>query len=228
MVELEKRLEADRVQVRVDRAAFEQVVTYLLHSSEFDKVLGDVYTKLLAHVRHQGIVDLYGARYLRKPTWYDIQQIYEVHSNLHGLPGMIGSLGCRHWQWYNCSTAWRGQHTRADQDGPTIILQAVASQGLWVWSAYFGVARSCNDINVFEQSPFVEDYISGRAVKASFYANGSYYPHGYYLCDGIYPKYSIVVKTFRDPYDEKRAYFEKVQEFSQKDIERCFGVLQQR
>ncbi|XP_021991399.1 uncharacterized protein LOC110888167 [Helianthus annuus] len=120
------------------------------------------------------IINMYCARYLRKPTWYDLQQIYEVHSNLHGLPGMIGSLDCRHWRWYNCPTAQRGQHTRGDQDRPSVILQAVASQDLWVLSAYFGVTGSCNDINVFEQSPLVEDYISGRAAKESFYANGNY------------------------------------------------------
>ncbi|XP_022030855.1 uncharacterized protein LOC110931785 [Helianthus annuus] len=106
--------------------------------------------------------------------------------------------------------------------------KADAKKDLWVWSAYFGVAGSCNDLNVFKQSPLVEDYISGRAAKASFYANRNYYPHGYYLCDGIYPKYSIFVRTFRDPYNEKRAHFKKVQESSRKDIERCFGVLQQR
>ncbi|XP_021980516.1 uncharacterized protein LOC110876659 [Helianthus annuus] len=139
---------------------------------------------------------------------------------------MIGNLDCRHWQWYNCPTAWQGQHTRGDQDRSTVILQAVASQDLWIWSAYFGVAGSCNDINVFELSPLVENYIYGRAARASFYANGNYYPHGYYLYDGIYHRYSIVVKTFRDPYDEKRAYFKKVQESSRKDIERYFGVLQ--
>ncbi|KAJ0489161.1 putative harbinger transposase-derived protein [Helianthus annuus] len=141
---------------------------------------------------------------------------------------MIGSLDCMHWHWDNCPTAWRGQHTRGDQKGPTVILQAVASQDLWVWSAYFGVVGLCNDINVFEQSPLLEDCISGRALKASFYANGNYYPHGYYLCDGIYPRYSIVVKTFSDPIDEKIAYFKKVQESSRKDIERCFWVLKQR
>ncbi|XP_022031383.1 uncharacterized protein LOC110932349 [Helianthus annuus] len=133
-----------------------------------------------------------------------------------------------HWRWDNCPTAWRGQHTWGDQKGPTVILQAVASQDFWVWSAYFGVVGSCNDINVFEQSPWLEDWISGRAPKASFYANGNYYPHGYYLCDGIYPRYSIVVKTFSDPIDEKRAHFKKVQESSRKDIERCFGVLKQQ
>ncbi|KAM0024904.1 putative harbinger transposase-derived protein [Helianthus debilis subsp. tardiflorus] len=46
--------------------------------------------------------------------------------------------------------------------------------------------------------------------------------------DEIYPRYSIVVKAFSDPIDEKRAHFKKVQESSRKDIERCFGVLKQR
>ncbi|XP_021985392.1 uncharacterized protein LOC110881443 [Helianthus annuus] len=133
----------------------------------------------------RGIIDVYGARYLRTPTWDGLQKIYEVHNAEHGLPGMIGSIDCMHWRWDNCPTAWRGQHTRGDQKGPTIILQAVASHDLWVWSAYFGVVGSCNDINVFEQSPLLEEWISGKAPKASFYANGNYYPHGYYLSDGI-------------------------------------------
>ncbi|XP_022014004.1 uncharacterized protein LOC110913486 [Helianthus annuus] len=139
------------------------------------------------YVKHC-IIDVYGARYLRTPTWDDLQKIYEVHSTEHGLPVMIGSIDCMHWRWDNYPTAWRGQHTRGDQKGPTIILQAVVSQDLWVWSAYFGVVGSCNDINDFEQSPLLEKWISGKASKASFYANRNYYPHGYYLSDGIYPR----------------------------------------
>jgi len=30
---------------------------------------------------------------------------------------------------------------------PTIILEAVASQDLWIWHAFFGMPRSLNDIN---------------------------------------------------------------------------------
>ncbi|MFS7923117.1 hypothetical protein Hanom_Chr03g00256961 [Helianthus anomalus] len=40
---------------------FQQVVNYLLHSSEFKKVLGDVYTELLAHGRHQDLFAGYKA-----------------------------------------------------------------------------------------------------------------------------------------------------------------------
>ncbi|KAM0000749.1 hypothetical protein Hdeb2414_s0410g00888021 [Helianthus debilis subsp. tardiflorus] len=37
---------------------FQQVVTNLLHSTEFNSALGDVYTKLLNHGKHLGFVDL--------------------------------------------------------------------------------------------------------------------------------------------------------------------------
>ncbi|XP_022031381.1 uncharacterized protein LOC110932346 [Helianthus annuus] len=127
-------------------------------NDEYLKMTKKTTRDTLEHFCH-GIIDLYSARYLRTPTWDDLQKIYEVHSAEHGLP---------------------------------------------------------------------EDWISGRAPKASFYASGNYYPHGYYLCDGIYPRYSIVVKMFSDPIDEKRARFRKVQESSRKDIERCFGVLKQQ
>ncbi|KAJ0922637.1 hypothetical protein HanPSC8_Chr05g0206221 [Helianthus annuus] len=40
---------------------FQQVVSYLLHSAEFNSVLGDVYNKLLIHGRHQGYVAGYKA-----------------------------------------------------------------------------------------------------------------------------------------------------------------------
>ncbi|XP_076930037.1 uncharacterized protein LOC143594667 [Bidens hawaiensis] len=35
---------------------FQQVVSYLLHSKEFNSVLGDVYTKLLVHGKHLGFI----------------------------------------------------------------------------------------------------------------------------------------------------------------------------
>ncbi|KAK1423363.1 hypothetical protein QVD17_18663 [Tagetes erecta] len=34
----------------------------------------------------KGIIKIYGQRYLRKPTWNDLQRIYEVHQEVHGLP----------------------------------------------------------------------------------------------------------------------------------------------
>ncbi|KAJ0449106.1 putative harbinger transposase-derived protein [Helianthus annuus] len=80
----------------------------------------------------------------------------------------------------------------------------------------------------FEQSSIIEDHIAGNVSVASFWVNGNEDPHDYFLADGIYPEYTFVVKTFRDHIDYRRAPFKKVQEFDRKNIERLFGVLQQR
>ncbi|GJS56894.1 ALP1-like protein isoform X1 [Tanacetum coccineum] len=40
---------------------------------------------------------------------------------------------------------------------PFILLEAVASQDLWIWHAFFGVAGSNNDINVLYQSSLFND-----------------------------------------------------------------------
>ncbi|MFS7953778.1 hypothetical protein Hanom_Chr07g00622531 [Helianthus anomalus] len=40
---------------------FQQVVTYLIHSAEFNSTLGDVYTKLLNHGKHLGFIACYKA-----------------------------------------------------------------------------------------------------------------------------------------------------------------------
>nr|XP_043620600.1 uncharacterized protein LOC122592438 [Erigeron canadensis] len=140
-----------------------------------------------------GINEMYGPTYLRRPTSMDLERIYDVHEQLHGFPGMIGSIDCMHWPWEMCPTAWRGLHTRGDVGRPSLMLQE----------------GSNNDINVFEASPVLEEIISGLAPTVGFYANNNYYKAGYYLTDGIYPEYSNFVKTFTDPIDEKRKYFKK-------------------
>ena len=171
---------------------------------------------------------MYGPAYLRRPTGTDLQRIYAVHEEVHGFPGMRGSIDCMHWKWEQCPTAWRGTHTRGDIGKPSLILQAVASYDLWIWNAYFGQQGSHNDINVFLASPVLEEIISGLAPACSFYACENYYKDEYFLSDGIYPEYASLVKTFTDPIDDKRKYFKKKQESARKDIERAFGVLRKR
>ncbi|KAJ0830378.1 putative harbinger transposase-derived protein [Helianthus annuus] len=78
------------------------------------------------------VVKLYSKKYLRKPNAYDVQQLYQAHEARHGFPGMLGSIDCMHWAWHNCPTAWRGQSTRGDHGHPTLILEVVASQDLWI------------------------------------------------------------------------------------------------
>ncbi|KAJ0752942.1 putative oxidoreductase [Helianthus annuus] len=75
MNDLKKGFEADRLKLKSDREAlvvqqkafdeekdglkalgFHRVVTYLLHSKEFNSALGEVYTKLLNLGKHQGLI----------------------------------------------------------------------------------------------------------------------------------------------------------------------------
>ena len=58
---------------------------------------------------------------------------------VHGLPGMLGSIDCMHWEWINCSNALHGQFKSHDHKYSTLMLEAVVSYDLWIWYAYFGV-----------------------------------------------------------------------------------------
>ena len=107
----------------------------------------------------QGIIDLFGAEYLRTPTPEDLQRLLDI-GEIRGFPGMIGSIDCMHWEWKNCPTAWKGQYTRGSGK-PTIVLEAVASQDLWIWHAFFGPPGTLNDINVLERSPVFDDILQG-------------------------------------------------------------------
>ncbi|XP_022008076.1 uncharacterized protein LOC110907393 [Helianthus annuus] len=121
------------------------------------------------------VVKLYSQKYLRKPNHNDVQNLYQHHQARHGFPGMLGSIDCMHWPWRNCPTAWRGMYTRGDQGHPTIILEVVASQDLWIWHAFFGIPGSNNDINVLQNSEVFDDVIKGAGPDTSFTVSGVEY-----------------------------------------------------
>ncbi|XP_052621622.1 uncharacterized protein LOC111917420 [Lactuca sativa] len=94
----------------------------------------------------------------------------------------------------------------------------------WKWKNC-PVACSNNDVNILDQSPIFDDLLNGKASDAPFTVNGNEYKYGYYLTDGIYPQYSIFVKGFRHPVEERDNFFKRRQEGARKDVERAFGVL---
>ncbi|GJU22263.1 ALP1-like protein [Tanacetum coccineum] len=120
----------------------------------------------------ESVMQIYGPEYLRKPTVSDVEKLYLHHEEKHGFLGMLGSL------------------------------DSIASQDLWIWHAFFGVAGSNNDINILYQSPLFNDLKTGRALEIPFVANGVTYPSGYYLVDGIYPELAPLVKTIPEPADD--------------------------
>ena len=174
----------------------------------------------------RAVVEIFSEQYLRAPNANDVARLLEIGKR-RGFPGMLGSLDCMHWKWKNCPTAWAGQF--AGRSGsPSIILEAVADYDLWIWHAYFGLPGTNNDINVLESSHLFSNLAQGIAPPAKYFIQGKEYDTGYYLADGIYPKWSTIVQTIHRPQGPKKKYFAMRQEACRKDVERAFGVLQSR
>ncbi|XP_010418557.1 PREDICTED: putative nuclease HARBI1 [Camelina sativa] len=173
-----------------------------------------------------GVINLFGEEYLRRPTAEDLQRLLNI-GEYRGFPGMIGSIDCMHWKWKNCPTAWKGQYSRGSGK-PTIVLEAVASQDLWIWHAFFGPPGTLNDINVLDRSPVFDDILEGRAPRITYVVNGWQYKMAYYLTDGIYPKWATFIQSITLPQGQKNQLFARYQEACRKDVERAFGVLQAR
>jgi hypothetical protein len=68
----------------------------------------------------------------------------------------------------------------------------------------------------------------GTCSPSQLRDNGHTYNKRYYLAGYIYPEYATFLKTIPDPASEKESYFAICQEACRKDVEREFGVLQQR
>ncbi|KAK2442265.1 hypothetical protein QL285_013476 [Trifolium repens] len=81
------------------------------------------------------------------------------------------------------STTLKGRwHKKINHGKPTVMLEAVASQDLWIWHAFFGVVGSNNDINVLNQSDVYNDVMQGRAPEVHYSVNG----HEYNMCDVVF------------------------------------------
>uniref|UniRef100_A0A0D3CX87 TF-B3 domain-containing protein n=1 Tax=Brassica oleracea var. oleracea TaxID=109376 RepID=A0A0D3CX87_BRAOL len=125
--------------------------------------LAETSALLCLHNFTDGIIQLFGDKYLRRPTPDDLQRLLDIGEKQR-FPGMIGSIDCMHWEWKNCPTAWKGQYARGSGK-PTIVLEAVASQDLWIWHTFFGPPGTLNDINVLDRSPLFDDILEGRAPR---------------------------------------------------------------
>ena len=194
----------------------------------FDEYLhiGETTTLICVEYFCQSVSEIFRDTYLRKLTPQDCHDMMVMHGSQHGFPGMLGNIDCMHWEWKNCPTAWKGHYTTGFKvKNPTMILEVVADYRLWIWHAYFGVVGSNNDINVLHSSPLFNEQCRGVGPAISFVVNDNQHHMGYYLVDGICPRWSVFVKMIRCPL-EKKIFFAVRQEAASKDVERAFGVLQ--
>ena len=75
---------------------------------------------------------------------------------------------------------------------------------------------------------FFQELYEDRAPKCEYVVNGHAYKIGYYLSDGIYPKWATFVKTIPLSQGQKKKLFAERQESVRRDVERVFDVLQAR
>ncbi|XP_020146623.1 uncharacterized protein [Aegilops tauschii subsp. strangulata] len=171
------------------------------------------------------VVKVFGPQYLREPTVADTERLLAI-SEARGCLGLLGSLDCMHWKRKNFPKALQGQYQGHVKN--SIILEAVASQDLWIWHAFFGISGSHNDINVPQQPSLFARLTEGKAPPCQYNINGHEYNMCYYLVDGIYPPWTTFVSTISNPVGQKKSHFAQRQEATRKDIHRTFGVLQGR
>jgi hypothetical protein len=97
---------------------------------------------------------------------------------------------------------WQGQYS-GHTKGCTVILEAVASQDLWILHSFFGMAGAHNGINVLRRSLVFARLPKGNAPLVIYEIMAHTYTKGYYLADGIYLEWPVFVKTYHDPKEEK-------------------------
>jgi hypothetical protein len=107
------------------------------------------------------MIRVFGPTYLQAPNEQYISRLLGENA-ARGWPGMLGSVDCMHWRWKNCPKAWHEQYCGKSHD-PTIILEAVALQYLWIWHCFFGLPGSLNDINELQRSHIFSNLVSDKA-----------------------------------------------------------------
>ena len=167
-----------------------------------------------------GLITLYAGRYLRRPSAQEQARLMAQNS-VQGFPGMLGSLDCTHIFWKNCPTAHAGQY--AGKEGrPSLVLEVVADQEMWIWHAFFGTPGTQNDLTVLRHSTLFD---AGRQVDVPFTVMGQLFDRGYYLTDGIYFDWATLIDSIKHPADEPSKLYARMQEAACKDVERAFGRL---
>jgi len=206
----------------------------LAYGTESDVVedylqLGDNTTVECVREFAEGVVDVFGEQYLRRPNEADTARLLAA-GEARGFPGMMGSIDYMHWEWDDCPRAWRRFCRIKDQKGenPTLVAEIAASHDLWIWHAFLGHLGNWNDIWLIERDGLFMDLCLCQPPKCEYMVNNRKYDTGYYVTNDVYPRSAAFVKPVPLAQDEKAKLFAQHQEMVRRDAKRAFEVLQTR
>jgi len=208
-------------------AAALPVLAYGLPSDEVDEYarLADSNTNETVHRFTRFVVEKYKPLYLLEPTRADLQRIMDDYADA-GSPGCMGCVDCSHWVWKMCPVAFHGQY-QGKSKKRSIVMETVADKDLYLWHFYIGLPGTINQLNTMAFSPFFNSITFGSFLPPIPYTvNGVERTLPYVLCDGIYPKWAVLVNT-SDGEREREKYSSSFQEGKLTDAERVYAYLLQ-
>eukprot|EP00171_Calliarthron_tuberculosum_P021688 IDg21688t1 len=107
---------------------------------------------------------------------------------------MLGSIDICKGKGKNCPAALHGQYHRKE-GVPTVTLEAIADDRLYIWHIFFGMSRCNNDINVVEASTLRNKIANGEYPSAVEYRPGGGGMHD-----------AVLVGRWNIPEDSERAF----------------------
>ncbi|XP_020185484.1 uncharacterized protein [Aegilops tauschii subsp. strangulata] len=117
------------------------------------------------------VVEVFGPHYLREQTVTDIESLLGI-SEARRWSSLIVLLDCMNWKWKTAQKLFKGNIRVMLRNPCTIILEAVASQDLWISHAFFGICASHNDINVLQRSPLFARLMKEKLLLATLLSMG--------------------------------------------------------
>ena len=167
------------------------------------------------------------AEFTAFPSDEEAKKICQEHEEQHGFKGMLGSLDCLHWEWHQCMLI--DKYAYCGKSGkPSIVLEAICKRNLKFLYFNFGAPGVQNDLAIIRSSPILRYVAQDKWPRVSYNVAGLERTQPYVLCDGIYPKWNLLVLAFAKPIGAEEEFFTQRQESCRKDIERAFGVMRKR
>ena len=107
------------------------------------------------------------------------------------------------------------------------MMEAICDPNMYIWYFNFGHPGSLNDINILDKSTIVGSILNQtfNTTVEEYTINGNVRDWLYFLVDGIYPPWSVFVKSVSIPVNVEEKKYAMRHEHVRKDIERAFGNL---